>query len=100
MGVSRILFDKGQSDAVRYQGMGQTTAAPLQKLARGMSLYRLETRAGIGHGTLSLIVRGKRKVTLEVAEKLARAVGVSRESLLETLRPPAKKGRKHHAPKS
>jgi transcriptional regulator with XRE-family HTH domain len=50
---------------------------------RGLSQEALAEAAGIHHTYVGLVERGKRKPTIEVADKLARALGKRLSALIE-----------------
>ena len=51
---------------------------------QGLSQPKLSEKAGIAFGTLSRILRGKQDLTIQTAEKIADALGLSVYDLTET----------------
>lgn len=53
------------------------------RIRKGMSQVELSRKTGISQGQLSLLEHGKHSPSLDKAVKLARALGVSVEELLD-----------------
>lgn len=62
-----------------------------------MAVYsELATMAGVSLSHISLMMRGKRQPSVEVARKLARGLGVTVDELLEALARPKARRRAGH----
>ena len=53
-----------------------------QRVRQGLSQEKLAERADVSRNYIGMLERGERFATLEVAERLAQAVGVSLEKLI------------------
>jgi transcriptional regulator with XRE-family HTH domain len=69
------------------------------RLGQGVSQEKLAERADLSRNYIGMLERGERFATLEVAERLARAIGVPLEQLITQARKELERGDKKKAPK-